>query len=421
MPLSSVLAMQKGTLGVVMVCAVFLLIAFFIGFKKGGRRVSWSGCIWLITGVVYFLLHRWLGKTIESWLQPVVSNFTAEESVAAFAASFALAIVCILLALLLYGLFSLAFRPKTKWKEREGVYKKDKNGVEYDDECEDYDDYEKYRSRKVLVRTGYAKPSIFGRFVGGFICMLNTAAILIVVLSVALLAIDATPLKDGVLSFLYDSPAFTTALQYASDFTLDWLFIGIIFAIACKGNKNGLLETFRMLFVVFGTLAVLALSFWLPFSPFANAVEEGGDYFLNAFVTRCTTMLETFGLAENICLIAGRVVAGILLAVTFLLLLALVNWILKKGVELVERVGFLRALDGALSSMIYLVVGVAVVALIGAVWCVFAHYGLFYATELFGEGSSLSSGLYNVYEIYLEPYLVQLDEWVRELVASTAG
>ena len=72
MPFSSILAAETaGTsnlewlkylpLIVAIVGGILLLVAFCIGFKKGARRVSWGGVIWLVSGVAFFLLQYYDG------------------------------------------------------------------------------------------------------------------------------------------------------------------------------------------------------------------------------------------------------------------------------------------------------------------------------------------------------------------------
>ena len=433
MPLYSILTSEGAGTGnldwlkylpmiVAIVGIVILLVAFCIGFKKGGRRVSWGGLIWIVAGAAYFLVQHFLGAFILEWVRPLVSGFVTEESVIVFAASFATAVACVFAALLLYGLFALIFRPRyTRKRKNDDIFTKDEESIEYDEEYEDYDDYEKFESRKMIVRSGYNTPSIVGRFMGGLICMINTAAVFIVVLSVSLFLINTTPLKDGALSVLYQTPAVVLLVEYASKYALDLLFIGVMAAIACKGRKNGLLETVRSLLVNIVSIVAVALCFYLPFSPFAVPVSEGGDYFLSAFVTRCTAMTAGLGLPETVAPIVGKILTGIFLAVFVILVLVLINWILKKLVEVVENVKFFRAVDGALSCVVYLVIGIVVVALVWAVWYAMAHYGLFYVEQLFTEESALSSGLFKTYELYLEPYLDIADEWVKNFFAQFGG
>ena len=95
-----------------MAAAVLLLIAFFIGFAKGFRKVGWGGIVWVAASGVYFLLERSFGE--ENPLNPIFATVITDNATAAFLASFVCAMGCILLALLLQGVCSLLFRPRIK-------------------------------------------------------------------------------------------------------------------------------------------------------------------------------------------------------------------------------------------------------------------------------------------------------------------
>ena len=96
----------------IVVCGIVLLIAFFVGFAKGWRRVSWAGCVWLVACLAFFLLQGGIGEAFAQTLAPILAGLSLDGSVAAFAAAFVLALGCIIVALLLYGIFSLIFRPR---------------------------------------------------------------------------------------------------------------------------------------------------------------------------------------------------------------------------------------------------------------------------------------------------------------------
>ena len=83
----------------IVVCGIVLLIAFFVGFAKGWRRVSWAGCVWLVACLAFFLLHGGIGEAFAQTLAPILAGLSLDGSVAAFAAAFVLAAALVLFAI----------------------------------------------------------------------------------------------------------------------------------------------------------------------------------------------------------------------------------------------------------------------------------------------------------------------------------
>ena len=388
---------------VLAVAAAVLLIAFFIGFAKGFRRIGWGGLVWVGAATAYFLLEHFLGA--ENPLLPTVQGFIADEITARFVASLAFALGCILAALLLYGVFSLLFRPRIKRVERNGDrFSVDENGIEYDDERKDYDDYETYRSRKMVVRKNCGKPNIFGRLLGGLFGAVNAAAVLATIGISALFIICATPLKEGALAGLFENEIMTLVMDYVFGYGFDFLLIGLVVKFARGGYKKGFIESLRTLIVGVGRLVGIAVAFWLPFSQFALPAEEGGVQIVHDFTAKCIDAATIMGLPETFAPIVGQLLAGLLLFVLVLLVFLLLNFILKTLAEGIEGVGFFRAIDGSLACVVYLVVGVAVCAIVGAAFYTVSAYGIFDVnTLLAGEG--LSKKLIDCCGAYVQPAL----------------
>lgn len=388
------------------VCAVVLLIAFFIGLKKGGRKVSWSGVVWIVAGGGYLLAERYLAPKLP--LSSLFSRWFTDGRVVAFACSFALAVGCILAALLLYGIFSLLFRPKAKWRERrEDIFTKDEYGIEYDDDRKDFDDYEAYRSRKVLVRKGHGTPTAAGRICGGVICVLNMATVLLTILAVAVFILGATRLKTGVLATMFTVPAVIKLESLATRYALDLALIGIIVCIACAGRRKGFIRTLRSLLLGVGMPALIAASFYLPFSRFATA---DGVKVLYGLVSRCTGAFETLGASVKVAAIIAKVLSGLILAGLSAGALWLVGFLLGRLADFVDGVGALRAIDGALSCVIYMAIGALVCAVVWAIVYVLGYYGIFTSSEAFTSQTCLSKGLLETLDVYLRPYLERFRE-----------
>ncbi len=396
--------------------AVVLLIAFFIGFYKGFRRVGWGGFVWVVTSAGFFLLEHFLGAA--NPLKPILATFIADETTATFLSSFAFALACILVGLLLQGICSVLLRPRVKMVKPEGDrFTTDENGIEYEEEEKDYDDYEDYRSRKMLVRKGFGKPSIFGRIFGGLICMINAAAVLVVVLAIALFIICATPLKDGVLAPVFANEYMSFVQEYAFKYAFDFLMIGFILKKARNGFEKGFMESLRALVIGVGRIVGIALAFYLPFSPLVLPAEQGGVEILHLYVYRCMDAASMMGLPQTIAPIVGQIIAGLLLFVLVLLVFALLNFILKTLTDVVNNIGFFRVIDGALACPVYLIIGLAICVLVCAAFYVVGAYGIFDVKTLL-VGDSLVQKLLDLCGVYIQPALDNFNAMIAGLIPA---
>ena len=397
------------------IAAAVLLIAFFIGFSKGFRRVSWGGFAWVAASTGFFLLKYLVFA--ENPLQPFLLAVVADETVAGGLASLLLALACVLVALLLQGVCSLLFRPRVKLVNRGGDrFNVDENGIEYENEENDYDDYADYQPRKMLVRKGFRKPNLLGRLFGGIICAVNVAAVLVVTLSFSLFIVCITPLKDGLFAGVLASETMVVVQEYVFQYAFDFLIVGVIMRIARKGFEKGFIESLRALIVKVGRMVGIVLAFYLPFSAFVLPVEEGGVEILHSFTMRCVDAATLMGLPETIAPIVGQLLAGVLLFVLVLLVFALLNFILKTLAEGIDGVGLFRVIDGSLACFVYLLVGVAVWLLVFAVFYVVGAYGIFDANTLLGNGS-LAKQLLDLCGLYVQPALDNLNATIAGMMA----
>lgn len=396
--------------------AVVILIAFFIGFYKGFRRVRWGGVVWIAASAGFFLLEYFLGET--NPLKAVVAAFVVDEATASLLSSLTLALGCILVALLLQGICSKLFRPSIKRVYKEGDrFTMDENGIEYDDEEQDYDDYEDYRSRTMLVRKGFRKPSIFGRIFGGLICAINAAAVLVAVLAVALFVVCVTPLRDGALAPVFANEYMGLVQTYAFQYAFDFLIIGFIVAIARKGFEKGFIESVRILLVKVGRLVGIIFAFYLPFSPLIVPVEQGGVEIVSSYVYCCIDAATAMGFPETLAPIVGQILAAVLLCVIVLLVLALLNFILKTLAEGIESVGFFRTIDGMLACLVYLVIGAIVCALVWAAFYVLSAYGILDVSAVLLD-NTITTKLFNACGVYIQPALDNFSAMLAGLIPA---
>jgi hypothetical protein len=399
-------------LGVAIVCGVILLIAFLIGLKKGARRVGWGGLVWVLAGVAFFVTDKFLGDK-----NPLFKLLDGkmDDGAVAFVCATSIALVCALLALALQGIFSLIFRPRKVWKKKkDDLYTTDEYGIEYDDDYKDYDDYDDFRKRKVLVKKGYRTPSVFGRILGGLLCMINALVVLAVIVSSALLVVDCTSLKTGAMSVIYENKAVVWSLKYVRKYVLDFVIVGILIGLAGVGRKKGFLETLRSLIVFFGGFALVGVCFWLPFSPLSM---EGENKFLFTIVDRCSAFIEKLGAKALLADVISKILAGILLTAIAVIALALINALLKALIRGVESVGFLRVTDGAISVVLYLIIGVAVVIAVGAILYTLYYFDLFRVGGLI-TGDGISGGLFKACDTYLQPWLEKGMESIKGLLEN---
>ena len=404
------------------VCGIIVLIAFCVGLKKGARRVSWGGLVWAVAACAFFLVHAFVlvqNDPLKAVMTPVAemllglagASTAAAAKVGAFLSAFTWALGCAVVALVLCGVCTLLFRPKTKLVKMPSD-ETDEEGVEYDDEYDDYDDYEQFESRKTVRRSGYGTPSLFGRLLGGLICAVNTAMVLAVVIGAMVFLVDCTSLK-GVFTGLYTHQIMHDLVWLTANYALDLAMIGIVVAFAFKGQKEGFVRSVAALIGSFGMLAAVCVAFYLPFSALPIP-------FLTEFVSRCVSLSVTAfgGTIPDFAPMIGQILAGAVFCLVFVLAVLLIKWLLKKLAETVEDIGILRAIDGVLASLIFAIIGIVVILLIWALWYTLSHYGLFHAEALFTDNATLSAGMYTTMEAILSPMLSGLADMIKGLLAG---
>lgn len=412
MPLHSILTAagtaqggSKGPMILAIVLGALLLIAFCIGLKKGARRVSWTGTVWLAAGVVFLLLHKYLGAKLNDLLSQKITFL--HESVRPYLGSLVLALGAVVGTLILYGVFTLLFRPKIKWKRK----KFDRYAFEDNDDYYDYDDDEEDdEDGKRMVRKGYGTPSAVSRILGGLLCAVNIGMILAVTVGIALMLLSGTGLKTDWGGF-FSHAIVQKAIGYANKYALDLLLIGILVAFACKGKKSGFVETLRTLLMNLGMIAVVVAAFYLPFAMTATGVapKDFGGSTVFGLVQRCEVAIVSMGGAvAAVAPIVSKIVAGLLLAILFVAALLFVNWLLKLAVKGISKVGLLRTVDGSIACVIYLVVGAAVCAVIWVLFAVLAYYEIFNIANYFTDAATLSNAFLKACQAYIDPMLATI-------------
>ena len=378
---------KRAPLVITIACAVVAAIAFLVGFTKGFRRVGWGCLTCLVATVVFILFNRILVKS--KLVLNINMNGALDERALT---TFLVATVSIVLTLVVYGLLSWLLRPSYKIVHRNPVSYK--YGIEIEDDYSEYDDVAEPR----FVEWKHAgRPTIVGRLIGGTICAINTLGILAIVVSVVLIVINATMLGSTELSAAMNVRATKIMLDFAQKYALDFITISAIVLMAFKGYKNGLVGSIRSLVVSYGGTILGILAFVLPF------MNSGMLFFTPKLVQRCTSLLG--GVPEMFRALAGKLLAGVLIFAFFMILLALVNYLLGRLSYVVIRLKPIRMLDGSIACFLYFLLGVIVCI---GVWCLFYaldYCGLLHISEAFSEESSLAGSLFKLAETWVKPVI----------------
>ena len=389
-------------LAVVIVSAIFLVIAFIIGFSSGGARVSWGGFAWLISALGFVFADRYL-----HYKNPVYKMLNTRgfaTPVVDFGSSITIAMACVFVVIVFYGLFTVLLKRKSKITVRQ---QKEKLAFEKAVKYGSYEGFDIIDQDDDSVRL---KPTGIGRVLGGLICVVNTAMLIATLVCVALLVVNSTKLKNGAMSAIYTVPIVPKVLPWAEKYALDFAIIGIMFWLAVAGAKKGFTETIRLLVVWLGAIVALGLSFYLPFSRFVPR-----NSFLSVLVNRIVGLVAKLGWRESVYTICGKIATGTLLATVSLLAILMVNALLKTLSKDVFSEGVLGAIDKILAGVVCLILGAVLCALIWAGLYAFAHYGVFRMGGLTRGTSVISNGFFETFDIYLKPWLQRFTAMVKRI------
>ena len=357
--------------------SAILVIAFIVGLVKGVRKVAWGGFYWIAAGVGFVFANLYMNE-----MNPFTEMFKGDfAAMAGCLWTLTLALGCILIALILYGLFSVILRP------REVYAKKYAEGL-YDFEVEDdEEDDTPYAEETSIIIKGGGKPKFFGRLGGAFMCLVNTAAVLATITAVFLFIIDFTPLKKGDMGEIFKVALAQEALKYARTYAFDFFAIGLIFWIAYKGFHNGFMKFIYGLTSTFGILAVVVFCFVVPFIPLGNVGVFG-----NLKDSLAPLFVKIIDPVEDILL---KITTGAILAVVCAIAMAIINAILKGLSKAIKACGFFRVIDGFLALLLYLAIGVLVVALLWSVLYTLDYCNIFIVNDAIMEDSVLAKNFFD--------------------------
>ena len=373
------------TFGVV--SAVLICAAFMIGFLKGFRKVGWNGLTWATAAGLFMLVSR---------------SISPEGSVTKrFLFAMCLALVCIAAVLAVYGVLAYYLRPKIRWVKDNvnGDTTLAEYGLEFEPEYLDYDgedDWQPYGKR--IHKTGFGTPSFFFRVLGGIACAVNVGMILWLIASMGLLFIHSTDSLGQSLGSMLEGEFAQQFLSLAQKALFETISIGVVILVAKRGYTNGWLNTIRMLIVSFGTLGLVFLCVYLPFS--ASAESNG---MLAGFVNRCVVLVD--GKVPLVGNALGKLLAGFMLAIMAAVMMVMLNMILKRCCRLVSKSAPTRTIDAILSCGLYMLIGAVVCVGIWFALAVFDYVNLFNISSAMHKGAHLSNGLYNFSHALVEKLL----------------
>ncbi len=393
--LSGVALVHKIPLFTAVAFGVILIIAFIVGMVKGFRKVSWGGFHWLLACVGFIFAYKYLydNNPLDGKLKGDAAVYTG------FLWAFALAIGCVLISLLLCGIFAAIFRPKAVWVKD---YDRDQYGFEYEsDEMDDRTVGEKPSGKK-LVWKGRSKPCFFARLTGGLHCALNVATVLAVIGAAFLLIVVRTKLGEGTLGRIFDVKAARIALKYTVSYALDFITVGIVLGIAYGGYKIGFIGSARAFVTTLGILFAVGFGFAVPFVKGLAEIE-----FFDKLIYRCSKLFTNLNakagdiLLRDLC---TKLTAGFFIAAMGTLVVVLIILLLRFIEKKVDGATGIRVVDGFFSMLIFLVIGAAVSGLFWGILYLLDYCGIFHARELFNEKASLSKEFFLAAEYHLKEF-----------------
>ena len=384
------------------VAGALLLIAFCVGAKKGLRHVNLFGFFWTVSAVAFILIKKFSkGAAATDWKGLIFDAI--------------LAVGCVFGCLLVQKFIVWVRRPKVRYVKKKGdKFFKDENGVEYDSEKEDFDDYEEYASTKIKVKKGMGDPNFFGRLCGGLVCALNVSIVLFLSVAAAMFIIVGMKMDQSTFAALFEKGWVNNVKTWSYSYAIDFAIIGILLKNAHGGYNKGFIESLRVLFIKIGVMAASVAAFYLPFSKYAT---EDGVAFLCSTTNRFMALVESIGVPAFAAPFTGRLVCGAVIYAFMLLALWILNKLLISLADSVEDVALFRVMDGVLSCAVYALIGCLLCVAILGVMYLSSYLAIFDFTP-FVTGGYLADGFFSVCEQTIPGLLQTAKETVKGFIAG---
>ncbi len=373
---------------VLIACIAILIAAFVVGMVRGFRKVNWLGFSWLAAGGMFMLSYKLLYK-----VNPFKTAFAKNPTFRSFAWALTLALLCCGVVLAVYGICSATLRPKKVWVK---VVETDENGFEFEDD--DMDDVPVYDNPdRVLVHKNNGKPNFCGRLAGGLLCLFGAAIVLFMILSVGVLFLNATKYQYSQIGGVLNLNIGDIMLRYAKRYFFDFFTIAIMLYMAYVGYHKGFVKSTRKLLCTWGVLLAVLFGLAIPFvEPFASM------YLFRVLTYRCIGLFGGYPYALDITKegnvsrlllkdVFGRLTAGVILAGFFVAALIGLCILLKKAIKEIKNDKVLKIVDGTVSTIVYLALGVAICFVMWSVLYLLDYCGIAGVSSIFRGRNCLAN------------------------------
>ena len=99
---------------------------------------------------------------------------------------------------------------------------------------------------------------------------------------------------------------------------------------------------------------------------------------------------------------------AVIVLVIAVILMIVLNWLMKRFVDLIDDVKILSAIEKSLATVIFVLFAVAVIAVFIAILYTFSYYNIFDFSQFYTENSPLTSSFFGVMEEWLVPIFEQI-------------
>ena len=353
----------------IIAAVAMVVIAFFVGFKKGIRRMGWKGLTWFFTGALFLILQAAIAKDDD--IMTVVMG-----------------IVSVIVGLIVYNAATAYFRPRMKWKRLKNFELRNKaHDLEYE---ADYSEYDSFLTKDYVAINHGIKPGFIERVLGGFTAIIN---LFVGIIAIALAGATLIGLSD----ISKTIPAFVDFQSYIGIGT-DFVTIGFMTVLGCIGFDRGFFCGIRWVFVTFGSLIALGVAM--------GAAFLFGDKILDMVGFDLAGMFSAFG---GLASILASVVLGGILFIPVIIVIALVNYFLGMAARGIRSTRPTRLVDGLIGCVIMIVFAVALIAIVGSV-CYFLHVKGIYFTNIAGylAYTKFGNAMYHIWVHMIQPVIAGL-------------